>query len=278
MPTQQTKTKSTVDFDTLWTDFVNKFQSQNNVNLTPAQKQKYKSALKAKVADSSKTRQGVSQAEIPADVADQATQHLASLLSNDLKDKISDQQAAKNAGVDQTTSSQEQPTTPETLPSVINKDLSTEVGKEVEWHMVKHLPGYLKEPIRALGRDVFGAVTQTPVEQIQVMSNLAGNDDAELQAVANYAQKHGERMSSAEYDFNNVIPEYSADVEIYNVDDYVLMFVEDFMGRYIYAWPADNSPEGKVTFKEWIGEWAERTFDPSQALRRMLQMINNKQG
>jgi len=42
---------------------------------------------------------------------------------------------------------------------------------DIDWHMVRHLPSYLGAPIRALGRQVFGPFTNTPIENIQVLAN-----------------------------------------------------------------------------------------------------------
>lgn len=112
-----------------------------------------------------------------------------------------------------------------------------------EWHMIQNLPGYISGPIRKLGKAVFAQYTDTPVENIQMIANLGGqgpNTSKEINAVANWVVKNGEPVTTGEIEFN-LMPGYSADVKVFDVDEVEVMLVKDDHGQYIYAWPASES-------------------------------------
>lgn len=178
----------------------------------------------------------------------------------DMDDEISDEEARQNAGVNQDTEfnmlhqlntpgAVPEPRIPETLPAVISKAMAksgTDLANiEPEWHMVKHLPGYLAAPIRAIGRKVFAPFTKTPIEDIQVLANLGGgpNSEAELNAVTRFISSRGRRDDAMEIEFQRVIPSYGADVVIYNCEGYTFFLVRDFAGQYIYSWPEKDSKD-----------------------------------
>src|SRR5271157_3921639 len=176
----------------------------------------------------------------------------------DMDDEISDQEAAERADVDtefkpaeimSTPYGEPKPTTPEMLPAVISKAL-VKSGMDVaniepEWHMVKHLPGYLSKPIRAMGRQVFSPFTKTPIEDIQVLADIGGgpNTEAELNLITKYVSSHGKRNDAMELAFHKVIPGYQADVVIYDCDGCTFFLVKDFAGQYIYSWPESDSKQ-----------------------------------
>ncbi|KKL89679.1 hypothetical protein LCGC14_1912260 [marine sediment metagenome] len=132
------------------------------------------------------------------------------------------------------------PTVPENLPAVINKSIAKLKNVEPEWHMVKHLPGYLAEPIRAIGREVFAPFTKTPVEKIQVLADLQGqgpNHKMEINAVASWLKQNAIRDMEGEIQFSEIFEDYEAEVKLYNAVGYSFLLVKDFMGNYIYSWP-----------------------------------------
>jgi hypothetical protein len=163
------------------------------------------------------------------------------------QDEISDEQAARNAG-GRTSSPKTKPSTdlvtPQNLPKLMSKALSTNDNKIIpEWHMVKHLPGYLASGIRSIGRAVFKPFTDTKIEDIQVLASLGGqgpNTDKEINAVANYVLHHGRRDTEAELIFHDRIPDYSADIKIFKTLGYTFMLVKDFAGKYVYSWPTSD--------------------------------------
>lgn len=133
--------------------------------------------------------------------------------------------------------------TPENLPAVISTSLRAAGMVTPEFHMVKHLPGYMSAGIRAIGRQVFSPFTKTPIEQISVIANLNNsgpNDASELRAVAGFLHKHGTRNSQVEMEFQEVIPGYKADVVFYSYANYAFLVVRDHAGHYIYSWPATD--------------------------------------
>lgn len=158
--------------------------------------------------------------------------------------EISNQQAAQNAGLSNDNALD--PTTPQSLPAIIKHSMEVSTGTEVDidWHMVKQLPGYMSSAIRAMGRQVFAPFTSTAIEDIQVLANLNGsgpNSDQEIDAISKYVSGAGEPNVQAELFFSKVIPGYSAKVVAFDCDGYTFLLVKDFAGKYVYSWPAADS-------------------------------------
>jgi hypothetical protein len=153
-------------------------------------------------------------------------------------DEISDQQAADNAGL-----GDEEPGTEVGFQQKVGTAVSTDTGIEPEWHMVKHLPGYLASGIRSMGRAVFAPFTNTPIENIQVVANVGGtgpNSNEEVNAVGSYLVQHGQRNTEAELEFRDHIPDYTAKLKVYTALGHTFMLVKDFGGNYIYSWPTSD--------------------------------------
>ena len=103
-------------------------------------------------------------------------------------------------------------------PDVVKTDIATKADVELEWHQVKHLPGYLRSSIRAFGRQIFRAFTKTPIEEIQVLASLGGrepNSMREIDAAAGWLQKNGVKDTHAVMDFERSIPDYKAELVVY---------------------------------------------------------------
>jgi len=195
-----------------------------------------------KTSSAAQTADKLKGVNIPA----QGINFLRDLMSKDIVDEIPDDELdnpyASNNTLD-TIGVDPIPKTPENLPAVINKQIALWKNVEPEWSMVKHLPGYFQTAIRAVGRQVFGAYTKIPLEKIQVLANLNGagpNDDRELNAAAGWIKHTGVRDSVAELDFEQSMPGYKADVQIWNAEGYQFMIVYDFAGKYVYAWPSNK--------------------------------------
>lgn len=200
--------------------------------------QKDTEKLKSKVASAEKTRSKVANIKATPELVDK-------LASMDLSepDVISDEEARKRAGVPTEHGLRPPKCTPQYLPAIVNKHLVAAGMVEPEWHMVKHLPGYLVSGIRAIGRKVFAPFTKTPIENIQVIANLndsGPNEAKEINAVAAFLRDHGKRDTEAELFFHEKIPEYGAQLKIYRALGYTFMLVKDFAGNYIYAWPESD--------------------------------------
>lgn len=152
-----------------------------------------------------------------------------------MRDEISDAEAARYAGLD--TEGEIEERTPENLPAVVSKALATS-GERVypKWHMVRHLPGYMREAIRAGGRAVFRQFTDTPLEDIQMITTIL-NPEREIQALANWIKHNGVCDDDPELDFDQVFPGYKVRPQLWNVEGYSFLLVQDHAGKYIYGWP-----------------------------------------
>jgi len=125
-----------------------------------------------------------------------------------------------------------------------NTDVSTDLT-EPNWHKIEDLPGYMKSGIRAIGRAIFRPLTNTDIEDIDIIANVNGsgpNTDEEIRQVGSYLRRNGERQTEAELDFNQtVLQGYRADIQIWVVGDTEFMTVKDHAGHYIYSWPVSDS-------------------------------------
>lgn len=191
----------------------------------------------------------VAPAQFTGDTGAQAAAHFSNMNTDMIgDDEISDEQALANSGrqpqgVAPTEGVPPEPPTPQNLPAVISRALTRTDSDYIppdwqpEWKMVRQLPGYLQNAIRQLGRQVFRQFTDTPLEDIQVMATLAGDSDTDMDMMAHWIQQNGVRDDAMEMDFNDVIPGYTGQVVVYNTLGYTFVMVNDFAGKYIYAWP-----------------------------------------
>ena len=132
----------------------------------------------------------------------------------------------------------EPPRNPQNLPAVVSRAL-VQAGQgdfNPEWIMVRHLPGYMQNAIRALGRQVFRQFTETPVEDIQVMTTLT-HSQADVQRMFAFIRRNAVRDDVARIDFQQVVPGYDADVQLWRMMGYEFLLVRDFAGYYVYGWP-----------------------------------------
>lgn len=138
------------------------------------------------------------------------------------------------------------PPTNNNLPAVISTAIAKTDGKfNVKWHQVKNLPGYFQSAIRAMGRAVFEPVTKTRIEDIHVISSLS-NSETELRMMGSWIAKHGHRNDAMEMKFHDLLPGYSAKVNVYAAQGYTFAVVEDQFGRYIYGWDEDDNKIGRT--------------------------------
>jgi len=139
--------------------------------------------------------------------------------------------------------------TTDNLPAVAGANLQASGVQNPEWHKVANLPGNMKQAIRTLGRRLFGAMTDTPTDQIHMIADLGGqgpNTHQEINAVMNWMQEHGQDLGSGDIDFDTVIPGYQADIHQYTAGGIRWLLVRDQFGRYIYSWPESDSVDGLV--------------------------------
>lgn len=227
-----------------------------------------------KQAGASKTRVSVKPINDP-----RAGQFMRDLSNIDATDDISDAEAARNAGHTPTTQGAEPvPPTPENLPAVISTAIAN-TGETIipEWHMVKHLPGYMQNAIRAVGRSVFGQFTDTPLEKIQVLSTLS-NSETEVRGMMAWIKHNGIRDDRAELDFAGSIPGYGADVQLWNVVGYTFMLVKDFAGYYIYGWPGGRGVHVDNTKMKQIASESENHGISDKAFELFMNLVKKRWG
>lgn len=255
---EATKVKDKVDIGVdIGIDLENKLKGDLTTQQKP--KQKAASRVSRKAATADQTRAKMANVTVDDEKLAQLDQMQLNTNELDMDDEISDEEAARNAGFDLLNTlgdGDPEPRNPENLPAIISKAMvkqGTDLDVvEPEWHMVKHLPGYLAAPIRALGRKVFAPFTNTAIEDIQVLADLGGgpNTEAEIDAVSRFVSSRGTRDSAAELQFEKVLPGYQADVVFYNAEGYTFMLVKDFMGNYIYSWPQKDSKSLEISSAE----------------------------
>jgi hypothetical protein len=187
------------------------------------------------------------------------------------QDEIPDAELAPRAN-DPGYGEPEVPVEPNTLPDILHREV-TVPGGEIEWHQVRNLPGYMKNAVRVIGRQHFGQLTRTPIEDITVIAHLnqpgmqqmighrggpggfnpqgpgAGADNftsmAEMQQVGRWLENNAQRLGDPGVEHPN-IPGYRAEIREYSAMGIRFHVVRDFMdnnlmGYYIYAWPEADS-------------------------------------
>ncbi len=131
------------------------------------------------------------------------------------------------------------------LPAVIRHDLIAEAGNIIpQWHVVRNLPGYLKEPIRVIGRKALNAFTKTPIEKIVVNSTLS-NAGEEVRGLMRHISENGFYIRQSEKELMTFagmfdLPDaaaYEANVRLYEYEENDFLLIKDNFGYYIYSWP-----------------------------------------
>ena len=133
---------------------------------------------------------------------------------------------------------------PADVPMVLNNQLRAAGQQMPEWHTINNLPGYMQRAIRGMGRQMFGMMTRTPLEQIMTIANVDGqgpNTAAEMRAVANWLMQNGEDLGPVQIDHGRAIPGYEPDVREYSAMGLRFHVVRDQMGQYIYAYPEQDA-------------------------------------
>lgn len=194
----------------------------------------------------------------PGRNTERSATYLRDLFNQNLQDEISDEEAARNVDGDidplmiggqkpLSLTGETEPVTPENLPATINKALfkkedgAAPTVRPPEWHMVKNLPGYMQQGIRAMGRMVFAPFTDTPIEKIQVMASLINERD--VRVMADFIRKNAFMDDEATMEAHDIIPGYGAQIQIWNMSGCTFMLVRDHAGEYIYGWPGGRGTD-----------------------------------
>jgi hypothetical protein len=170
---------------------------------------------------------------------------------NTFRDTISDAQALANQGqvrVNDTTPEPAGTANAQNLPAIFSNKLVIAAGEFYpKWHLVRHLPAYLSEPIRAVGRIALTSFTRTDMENIRLTgSNIAS--EAQVGEMMSWIRNNGtyveqpdkERMNFAGLLNGSRGQEYEALVKLYEVDGVDFLLVRDEHGKYIYSWPTKD--------------------------------------
>lgn len=166
--------------------------------------------------------------------------HLGALMNNR---QLADMEADVPQ-IDPTVVPEPVPPTPQNLPAVIQTAIARtdaeEPGRPVfnpKWQMIGNLPGYYADAIRALGRMLFSQYTDTPIDQINIMASPMINSAREVDMMTHWIRRYGVRDDEAEIDFEDIMPGYKAQTQLWNAEGYTFLLVLDAMGHYIYSWP-----------------------------------------
>jgi hypothetical protein len=130
------------------------------------------------------------------------------------------------------------------LPAVAGQKLQAAGVQEPEFHKVSNLPGNMQRAIRALGKQLFRSMTNTPTDDIWMLANLGGrgpNSSSEVNAVAGWVRNNGQDLGPGDIDFDTSIPDYRADIHQYTAGGIRWLLVRDEFGTYIYSWPEHQS-------------------------------------
>jgi hypothetical protein len=182
-----------------------------------------------------------------------ALDRIATLFANPnaFRDTISDAQARANQGevrVNDTTPDLDDVEDAYQLPAIFHNKLVVATGEFYpKWHLVRHLPAYLSEPIRAIGRIALASFTRTDMEEVRLTgSNIAS--EAEVGEMMSWIRNNGsyveqpdkERMNFAGLLNGSRGQDYEAVVKLYEVDGVDFLLVRDDHGKYIYSWPTKD--------------------------------------
>ncbi len=222
----ETRTKATNDVDSSIDDLLN--PTADN----PIAKQETKNkSVSHKVANKERTRSRMSN----VDVGDEGHAHMANLSAN-----VGDIEDDYEYG--------EQVTTPGTIPAVIQSAMAKtgDTEFEIDWHQVRNLPGYMQQGIRMMGKQIFATVTDTPIDQIQVLANLNGkgpNSTEEIMALGGWLKQNAIQDRKFDMNFSEMMPGYNAEVAVFNSNNATFMLVKDFAGQYVYSWPGGRGTQ-----------------------------------
>lgn len=166
-------------------------------------------------------------------------------------DEISDAEAARRAGLGgadrpepETPTNQVDRVRPADVPMILNHQLRAAGEQMPEWHTINNLPGYMARAIRGMGRQMFGMMTRTPLEQIMTIANVDGqgpNTNEELRAVVSWLRNNGEDRGPVQIGHGQAIPGYEPQVHEFTAMGMRFHVVQDPMGQYVYAYPEQDA-------------------------------------
>lgn len=167
------------------------------------------------------------------------------------RDVITDEQAREIQGrVRHTyqTPETENPQNLPALPGVFTNALICEQGTfRPKWHLVCHLPTYLQEALRSLGRQTIAAFTKTNLEQIRLTGTKIAPDH-EVREIVRWVANNGHHVEQPEKEvmtFAGLLDPrtqtpYEAQTRLYECGGIDFLVVRDPYGHYVYSWPTKD--------------------------------------
>lgn len=178
----------------------------------------------------------------------EALGRVANLFRNahQFQDEISDTQAQAIQGRGRVNEIADGPApNPDMLPAIFNTQLVTAQGQfRPKWHLVRNLPAYIAQPIRAVGRLTLGGFTTTNLEDVRLSSTHFASE-GELREMMAWVRNNGtyvpqpdkEVMTFAGHFDTEQGGAYEAQVRLFEVDGIDFLMVSDNYGKSIYSWP-----------------------------------------
>ena len=115
--------------------------------------------------------------------------------------------------------------------------------KTIKYQQVKDLPPYVKNPVKALSRHLFGVLTNTDIDKVQVLANVKNkgpNSETELGAAYKWLRMSGRQDHALIKDLQHHIH----GLKLYNTEGITHLVVHNNAGVFIFSWP---SLDNKIT-------------------------------
>lgn len=142
------------------------------------------------------------------------------------------------------------PSTPEpTAVKATSKAMTTaNEGCDAQWITLNRLPGFMWDAIRTMGETIFSPLTNTPLSDIEVIANLAGqgpHSQQDIDITANRLRRVTAPSRILEYSTGQMKAlfgmMYEAQAVQFEDAKYAYLLVKDHMGNYIYRWPVADT-------------------------------------
>ncbi len=224
---------------------------QTNFGSLAAAHQQFKTSLALRATQEAAEEEAHARNGVPGRPSVSEMERIAHLFSQaeNFRDIITDEQArqiqAAGGGIRQLAAQTPHHSEGTSLPAVFNRSLICAQGEFVpQWQLVRNLPGYMQQPIRAVGRRALASFTRTDMEEIRLTGTKICEEYQvrEIMAwIANngkyIAQPDKELMTFADIFNPDTQAPYEAQVRLYEANGVDFLIVRDDYGHYIYSWP-----------------------------------------
>ena len=132
---------------------------------------------------------------------------------------------------------------PSDIPRIVAREVEARDPISVDMRTVKQLPKEIRSPVRALSRHLFGVLTNTNINDVQVVAHIKGkgpNSIEEFNAVYKWLDLSGQQDHTLIKDLQKHIH----GLKMYNTDGITHLVVRNNAGHYVFSWP---SLDNKIT-------------------------------